>query len=147
MAGKKKILVVEDNSHIRKLMAFFLEQSGYEVVEASSGLAAIDRASKTLPDAITMDLGLPDITGDKATARLKADPSTKHIPVIVITAYYREAPIVESAVAAGACEVLYKPIALRSLADAIRRILTITPQDGAPKQDEIQESLSTTAHG
>ncbi len=73
MAGKKKILIVEDNSDIRKLMVFFLERMGYDVLEAATGLAAIERARATLPDLITMDLGLPDITGDKATARLKAD--------------------------------------------------------------------------
>jgi CheY-like chemotaxis protein len=129
MAGKKKILVVEDNSDIRQLMVFFLGQMGYDVLEAATGLAAIERASATLPDLITMDLGLPDITGDKATARLKADPSTKHIPVIAITAYYKESPLVESAVAAGACEVLHKPIALRSLDDAVRRLLRSSPNE------------------
>jgi CheY-like chemotaxis protein len=131
MAGKKKILVVEDNSDIRQLMVFFLEQMGYDVLEAATGLAAIERATATLPDLITMDLGLPDITGDQATARLKADPSTKHIQVVVITAYYKEAPLVESAVAAGACEVLYKPIALRSLDDMLRRLLTDKPNERA----------------
>jgi two-component system cell cycle response regulator DivK len=131
MAGKKKILIVEDNSDIRQMMVFFLERMGYDVLEAATGLAAIERASATLPDLITMDLGLPDITGDKATARLKADPSTKHIPVIAITAYYRESPLVESAVAAGACEVLCKPITLRSLDDALRRLLTVKPNESA----------------
>ena len=122
MAGKKKILIVEDNSDIRRLMVFFLERVGYDVLEAATGLAAIERARATLPNLITVDLGLPDITGDEVTARLKADPSMKHIPVIAITAYYKEAPLVESAVAAGACEVLYKPITLRSLDDALRRL-------------------------
>ena len=131
MAAKKKILVVEDNSDIRQLMVFFLEQAGYDVLEAATGLAAIERAIATLPDLITMDLGLPDITGDEVTARLKADPSTKHIPVIAITAYYKESPLVESAIAAGACEVLCKPVTLRSLEDALRRLLTVKPNEGA----------------
>jgi CheY-like chemotaxis protein len=131
MAAKKKILVVEDNPDIRQLMVFFLEQTGYDVLVAATGLGAIEQASATLPDLITMDLGLPDITGDEATARLKADPSTKHIPVIVVTAYYKESPLVESAVAAGACEVLCKPITLRSLEDALRRLLTVKPNEGA----------------
>jgi CheY-like chemotaxis protein len=85
-----------------------------------------------------MDLGLPDITGAEATALLKADPSTKHIPVIVITAYYKEAPIVESAVAAGACAVFSKPVSLRSLEPALRRILTATPNEGALQRQEVQ---------
>lgn len=129
MAGKKKILIVEDHSDIRRLMAFFLERIGYDVVEAETGLAAIERANATQPDLIMMDLGLPDITGDEAIARLKVDPSTKHIPVIVITAYYEGAPLVESALAAGACEVLYKPVALRILEDTLLRLLITTPEE------------------
>src|ERR1044072_2606952 len=93
-------------------MARFLERVGYEVIEAETGLAAIERGNATPPDLITMDLGLPDIRGDEVVGRLKANPATKHIPVIVITAYYGGAPLVESALAAGACEVLYKPIPL-----------------------------------
>jgi CheY-like chemotaxis protein len=146
MAAKKKILIVEDNSDIRKLMVFFLERMGYDVLEAATGLAAIERASVTLPDLITIDLGLPDITGDEVTARLKADPSTKHIPVIAITAYCKETPLVASAVATGACEVLYKPIALRSLDDALRRLLTVQPNESASAARN-QQSLPTTAHG
>ena len=126
MAGKKKILIVEDNSEIRRLMAFFLERVGYDVVEAGTGFAAIERANATHPDLITMDLGLPDIRGDEATARLKVNSSTKHIPVIVITAYYGDVPLVQNALAAGACEVLYKPVALRTLEDTLRRLLTTT---------------------
>ena len=110
-------------------MAFFLERIGYDVVEAETGLAAIERANATHPDLIMMDLGLPDITGDEAIARLKVDPSTKHIPVIVITAYYGNAPLVESALAAGACEVLSKPVALRTLEDTLRRLLMTTPEE------------------
>ena len=131
MLGKKKILIVEDNSEIRRLMAFFLERAEYDVVEAGTGLAGIERANATQPDLITMDLGLPDITGIEATARIKANPSTKHIPIIVITAYYGDVPLVESARAAGACEVLYKPVALRTLEDTLQRLLMTTPNEAA----------------
>src|ERR1043165_1463602 len=122
MAGKKKILIVEDHVEIRGLMARFLERAGYEVIEAETGLTAIDRANSTHPDLITIDLGLPDITGDEVVARLKADPATKHIPVIVITAYYGGSPLVESALAAGACEILYKPVALPILERTLERV-------------------------
>jgi len=135
MAGKKKILIVEDHSGIRRPMAFFLERTGYDVIEAETGVAAIEQANATHPDLIMMDLGLPDITGDEATARLKLDPSTKHIPVIVITAYYGNAPLVESAFAAGACEVLSKPVALRTLEDTLRRLLMTTPIEKSLNQD------------
>ena len=145
MPDKKKILVVEDNCDIRQLIVFFLEQMGYDVVEAATGLAAVERASAILPDLITMDLGLPDITGDQATARIKADPSTKHIPVIAFTAYYKESPLVESAITAGVCEVLQKPITLKSLEDTLRRLLTGKSNERALQQHEIQQSFLTTA--
>jgi CheY-like chemotaxis protein len=137
MADKKKILIVEDYSEIRQLMALFLERAGYGVVEAETGLAAIERANATRPDLITMDLGLPDITGDEAIARLKADLSTTHIPVIVITACYDGAPLVEKARAAGACEVLYKPVAHGTLRQSLHRLLPITPTEGSLQLDEI----------
>src|SRR5262245_45068091 len=130
MAGKNKILVVEDHSEIRRLLVFFLKQMGYDAIEAATGMAGLEQASATLPDLITMDLGLPDMRGDEVTARLKADPATKHIPVIVITAYYGDEQLLESAVAAGACEVLYKPVPLRILEDSLRRYLA----DGSNKE-------------
>ncbi|HEX7229471.1 MAG TPA: response regulator [Candidatus Binatia bacterium] len=134
MSDKKKILLVEDHADIRRLLAFFLEGAGYDVVEADMGLAAIERANTTHPDLITMDLGLPDMTGAEAITRIKADPSTKHIPVIVITAYYSGSPLVESALAAGACEILHKPVALRILEETVQRLLTITPNEASEWQ-------------
>ena len=138
MIGKKKILVVEDNPDIRQLMTHFLERAGYDVLQAATGSAAIEQANATIPDLITMDLGLPDTTGAEVTALLKTAPSTKHIPVVVITAYYREAPIVESAIAAGACEVLFKPVALRTLLGTLQRILTFAPQEGTLERQEVR---------
>ena len=54
--------------------------------------------------------------------RLKADPATKHIAVIVITAYYSGSPLVESALGAGACEILYKPVAFPILEQTLERV-------------------------
>ena len=68
-----------------------------------------------------MDLGLPDIREDKPIARLKTDPSTKHLPVLVITAYY-SAPLWRAPFAAGACEVLYKRGALPILEETLDRV-------------------------
>ena len=129
MAGKKKILIVEDHSDIRRLLVFLVKEMGYDAIEAATAMSALADASASQPDLITMDLGLPDMTGDEATARLKANPSTKHIPVIAVTAYCGETQIVENAVAAGACEVLYKPVSLRILEATLRRYLAGTPDE------------------
>src|SRR6266496_465059 len=119
--GKKKILLVED-SNCRELLALLLKRSGYEVAEAMTGLAAIDQANATHPDLIIMDLGLPGITGDEAPARLKADPSTRDIPVIVYTAFQGGA-LVERAIVSGAAEILHKPIPFMDILDVVRRYL------------------------
>lgn len=123
MADKQKILIVEDNCDCRELLAVVLRRSGYEVTEAATGLAAVDQASAILPDLILMDLGLPGITGDEATARLKANPSTKDIPVIVNTAFHKGA-LVERAIAVGAAEILHKPISFQALHEVVRRYLS-----------------------
>jgi CheY-like chemotaxis protein len=83
----KKILLVEDNDEIRELLALFMKHLGYKVFAAARGLEAIDRASVVHPDLIMMDIRMPGMHGDDATARLKANPSTRDIPVLVVTAY------------------------------------------------------------
>ena len=132
--ANKKILVIEDHSDLRRLITIYLDRAGYDVLEAETGLAAIERANVTRPDLITMDLGLPDMTGAEAITRIKADPFTKHIPVIVMTAYYTGSPLVESALAAGACEILHKPVALRILEETVERLLAITPNEASGRQ-------------
>ena len=81
-AIKSKILVVDDNSAIRKLLVLRLRESSYETVEAATGLQAVKQARTTRPDLIIMDLGMPAGTGDDAIVSLKADPATRDIPVI-----------------------------------------------------------------
>ena len=135
MAGKNRILVVEDNSDVRELLVFLLRRSGYEVIEASTGLEALDQTHTGKPDLIIMDLGLPKMTGDEATARIKADPSTKHIPVIVNTAFNKQADSVERAIAAGAAEIMHKPTEMKVILQMVRRYLS--PQNdgvGVPPQ-------------
>jgi adenylate cyclase len=121
VAFKNTILIVEDNSAIRELMMLFLAREGYKVAEAATGPGALDQAHLTYPDIIIMDLGLPGMDGDEVTARLKASPSTKDIPVIISTAFHKGAPIVHRAIAAGAAEILHKPIDVRTLIDTVRR--------------------------
>jgi len=121
---KKLILVVEDHKDGRELSVLILRRLGFDTAEAETGLEAIDRARATCPDLILMDMGLRGIPGDEATVRLKADPATRDIPVIVCTAFHPESALVQRAVAAGAAEVLYKPIRLTSFQEVTERYLT-----------------------
>ena len=123
MTGKKKILIADDNSAIRHLFVLDLGQSGYDTVEAATGWEAVGKARATLPDLIVMDLAMPDGTGDEAIVSLKADPVTRDIPVIVLTALL-EGPLVDRAIAAGAAEILHKPVSFRWLELVLQRHLS-----------------------
>jgi len=123
VACKQRILIVEDNSDCRELLALVLRRSGYEVAEAATGLAAVEQAFATHPDLILMDLGLPGINGDEATARIKADPSTRDIAVIVNTAFNKGA-LVDRALAVGAAEIMHKPISFEALREVVARYLS-----------------------
>jgi two-component system, cell cycle response regulator DivK len=140
MAQKQKILIVEDNSDCRELLALVLRRSGYEIAEAATGLAAIEQAAATHPDLILMDLGLPGITGDEATARLKADPATKDIPVIVNTAFHK-GTLVDRAIAVGAAEILHKPISFEALREVVRRYLSSNDTPDLSRSSENREFL------
>jgi CheY-like chemotaxis protein len=120
VATCKKILVVEDNEDCRELQACVIKRLGYVVIEADNGLAAIDQALATHPDLILMDLSMPKMGGDEATVRLKTQPSTKDIPVIICTAF-GPGPYVNQALDAGAAEILHKPFKFADLEKLLRR--------------------------
>jgi len=105
-------------------MVLILGRLGYDVAEAVTGFEAIDQARAAHPDLIFMDLSIPGIMGDEAIARLKADPSTKDIPVIVNTAFDIGSAIAKRAIAVGAAEILYKPMSFKGLQGVVERYLS-----------------------
>ena len=119
----KKILVVEDNDNCRELLALFIKRLGYEVVEAATGLQAIERACAVHPDLIMMDLRMPGMDGGETTARLKMSPSTKDIPVLINTAYTGRG-YAKGAFDAGAAGILHKPVDLTTLNMVLRKYLS-----------------------
>ena len=123
MARRKKILIVEDNNDGRDLLAKSISLFGYEAIEADSGKEAIGKAFEMHPDLILMDIYLPDITGDKIIARLKANPATRGIPVIITTALL-ERTARNHALHAGAAEILEKPFGIPTLREVLDRHLT-----------------------
>jgi two-component system, cell cycle response regulator DivK len=122
MARRKKILIVEDNNDCRGLFIQLVNRLGYDTIEAISGTGAINLASKLHPDLILMDLNLPEMSGEEAIAHLKANPSTKDIPVIINTGFH-EGIYTNPALCAGAEEVLEKPFSLTTLRELLGRYL------------------------
>jgi CheY-like chemotaxis protein len=119
----KKILLVEDNNEVRELLALFMKHLGYKVFEAATGLEAIDLASAVQPHLIMMDLRLPEMNGAEATAHLKANPSTRDVPLLVVTASGSSTDR-RRALDAGAAEILLKPIDVTTLSNVLRRYLS-----------------------
>jgi CheY-like chemotaxis protein len=82
-----KVLLVEDNEMNRDMLSRRLARNGYEVILAVDGEQAVTMAGSVGPDIILMDMSLPVIDGWEATRRVKADPATREIPVIALTAH------------------------------------------------------------
>jgi len=82
-----KVLLVEDNEMNRDMLSRRLERKGFDVVYAQDGSIAVDLASSEQPALILMDMSLPVMDGWEATRRIKADPGTKDIPIIALTAH------------------------------------------------------------
>jgi CheY-like chemotaxis protein len=85
MAGER-VLIVEDNAVNLRLATFVLKAAGFEIDSASTALEGLAKARAHPPALILMDIELPGMDGLTATRQLKADPSTAHIPVVVLTA-------------------------------------------------------------
>jgi CheY-like chemotaxis protein len=122
----KKILIVDSNDAFRESLRAFIQDMGYEVFEAATGQEAIDKACSIHPDLIMMDVRLPGMNGDEVTARLKRNMSTRHIPVIINTAWSMACNVEERihrALNAGAEEILYKPFQFPMLRDVLRTYL------------------------
>ena len=113
------ILVIEDDPDIASLIEHNLTHVGYEVQTVGAGKAALEIVKRDRPDLITLDIYLPDIDGQEVLARLKADPDTASIPVIVVSV----APDSKESLQAGAIDFLAKPLETAKLIEKIGRVL------------------------
>jgi CheY-like chemotaxis protein len=124
----RTVLVVEDNPVNRKLARNVLRSRGYRVLEADTGEEGIELARRERPHLILMDLQLPGLDGMEATRRLKADPATRDIPVVALSAHAQEADE-ERAREAGCAGYISKPIRLSRFPQQVRSFLA--PWEGA----------------
>jgi two-component system alkaline phosphatase synthesis response regulator PhoP len=122
MMAKEKILVVDDEEDILELLRFNLSREGCQVFCASSGEEALRLVRSEIPDLIVLDLMLPGIDGLEVTRRLKNDPNTKHLPIVMLTAKGEEADIV-TGLELGADDYVTKPFSPRILVARVRAVL------------------------
>ena len=128
MAGEL-ILIVEDNEKNRKLIRDVLQVKGYQTIETETAEEGHNLAVENHPALILMDIQLPGIDGMTALKQLRADPITKAIPVIAITAsamsYNRQAMLAE-----GFDGYQSKPISLKDFLEEVRRVLNSDQDKG-----------------
>lgn len=128
-----RVLVIEDTPLNLELASDLLEAAGYIAIGATSAEAGLDLARTERPDLILMDLSLPRMDGLAATRALKADPATRDIPVVALSA--RAMPEDrEQALAAGCAGYLTKPIDTRAFGPRIAGLLAAGR--GRPLEDE-----------
>jgi two-component system, cell cycle response regulator DivK len=115
----KRILVVEDEEDNRRIVRDLLTSVGYEIIEAVTGPEGVTAAETHGPDLILMDIQLPGLDGYEATRRIKANPTLRHIPIIVVTSYALSGDDVK-AFEAGCDAYISKPFSPRALLAKVR---------------------------
>ncbi|KIH76214.1 two-component system, OmpR family, response regulator MprA [Geoalkalibacter ferrihydriticus] len=126
----KKVLVVDDQLPVRRLVEMTLETRGVKVLHAESGEAGIELARTKRPDLIIMDIMMPGgMDGFDAVRVLRAQPENRDCPIIMLTANDQK-PERTKAFAAGVDDYLAKPFKLRDLLTKVERLLDTTPAKG-----------------
>jgi PAS domain S-box-containing protein len=120
---QRRVLVVDDDYHVRPTLARLLQRGGFQVTEAADGRTGLDMIEREPPDLVLLDIRMPDIDGYEVLRRLKQNPTRQHIPVVILTASDLGASAQQRALALGAVRYLEKPIASGDLLAEIERIL------------------------
>jgi two-component system alkaline phosphatase synthesis response regulator PhoP/two-component system response regulator VicR len=118
---KKRVLVVDDERHIVRLVQVNLERQGYEVLTAYDGVECLEKAKAEKPDLIVLDVMMPRMDGFEALQRLKSDPETNHIPVIMLTARAQDRDVLQG-YTYGADLYLTKPFSPLELISLVKRV-------------------------
>jgi len=122
--AKKKILLVDDERDLLDLITYNLQRNGYDVITTMDGNDSLEKATREEPDLILLDLMLPGLNGTEVARRLKADPRTAHVPLIMLTAKGEETDVVVG-LTIGADDYITKPFSMKILlariAVALRR--------------------------
>jgi DNA-binding response OmpR family regulator len=119
-----KVLVVDDEPHVVRLVEINLSQLGFQVRSAANGEEALARVAEETPDLVILDVMMPKMDGFEALSRLRADAATAEIPVIMLTARAQDEDTFEG-YGRGAQWYLTKPFAPDELRTTVRRVLGI----------------------
>ncbi|MBI3468208.1 MAG: response regulator [Planctomycetes bacterium] len=119
--AKSKVLIVEDDRSLAEVLAYNLKQAGYDVLVARDGQDGLHQAQLKLPDLVVLDLMLPVIDGLEVCRRLRADPATQDILIIMLTAKTEESDQVVG-LSLGADDYVTKPFSVKVLLERIKAL-------------------------
>ena len=117
-----KILIADDELRLRKVIALYMTKTGHETVEAGNGAQAIELAKEEKPDAIVLDVMMPEMTGLEATKIIRSMPEFANTPIILLTANAREDDI-KLGLESGADKYITKPFSPKELVEIIESIV------------------------
>ena len=122
MPGTPKVLVVDDDPVIVRLLEVNFEMEGFEVISAVDGMDGVEKARAQQPDIVVSDVMMPKLNGLELAAALKADDSTKHIPIVLLSAK-AQVDDVRAGLDAGADDYVTKPFEPLDLIDRVNKLL------------------------
>jgi len=120
----ERILIVEDNAKNLKLIRDVLQYHGYTILEATTGEEGVALALAQRPALVLMDVQLPGMDGRTAMQKLKADPNTRHIPIVALTAFAMKGDR-ERLLADGFDGYMSKPIAIKEVAQGVAQYVQV----------------------
>ncbi|MBI4668941.1 MAG: response regulator [Elusimicrobia bacterium] len=124
MGGNKIILIVDDDADVRFVIRIGLEKDGFIAEEAQDGLEALKRLKQFLPDAILLDIMMPGLDGFGVRRRVKGDPKTAGIPIVVITGKAHIKEVFELRASSDIAAYLEKPFPLQMLTETLNKIFS-----------------------
>lgn len=128
---RPQILVAEDMGLLVRLMRFHLERAGFDVIAVADGAQALAQCEADIPDLILLDVEMPEMNGFQVLDRLRRDAATRHVPVIMLTAHAKDAPLFAEW-AESADLFMTKPFAPAELVFEVKRILALRSEGSGP---------------
>ncbi|HMD54727.1 MAG TPA: response regulator transcription factor [Phycisphaerae bacterium] len=133
MSRRKKVLVVDDERDLVDLISLNLQRQGYEVITAHDGKVGLELARKQLPDLIILDLMMPGLSGQEVVTRIKGDPQTATLPILMLTARGEETDIIVG-LSLGADDYVTKPFSVKVLMARVAAVLRRKAGNESPQQ-------------
>ena len=121
--GSKRLVYIEDEVEMIDLVRLILGRKGFEVMGANGGKEGLDLVRKELPDLVLLDLMMPDLDGWEVFQQMKADETTRHIPVVVVTAKAQTIDRVLGLHIAKVDDYISKPFSPQELINSVEKVL------------------------